>query len=58
MALILPKGVFVNSPDISGSIERINTEPLDLAEIAKFWKGSCMHSFLPEVEEESNACWW
>jgi hypothetical protein len=25
--------------EIDGSIERINQEPLDLADIAKFWKG-------------------
>jgi hypothetical protein len=40
MSLILPKGIVVNnSPYIEGSIERISTEPLDLADIAKFWKG-------------------
>jgi hypothetical protein len=39
MALILPKGIVVNSPQIGSTIERINTEPLDLADIAKFWKG-------------------
>jgi hypothetical protein len=43
MALILPRGVFLNSPDIAGSIERINAEPLDLEDIAKFWKGSLPH---------------
>ena len=32
MSWILPKGIVVNSPEIEGSIERINTEPLDLAE--------------------------
>lgn len=39
MSWILPKGIVRNSPGIEGSIERINTEPLDLADIAKFWKG-------------------
>jgi hypothetical protein len=39
MSWILPKGIVVNSPGIEGSIERINTEPLDLADIANFWKG-------------------
>jgi hypothetical protein len=41
MSLILPKGIVVNnSPEIEGSIERFDTEPLDLADIAKFWKGT------------------
>jgi len=40
MALILPKGIVVNASGLQGSIERIDTEPLDLAEIAKLWKGS------------------
>jgi hypothetical protein len=39
MSKILPKGFVVNSPEIEGSIERIDT-PLDLADIAKFWKGT------------------
>ena len=30
----------INSPQVEGSIERIDAEPLDLADIAKFWKGS------------------
>ena len=38
--MILPKGIVVNSPEIEGQIERINAEPLDLADIAKFWKGN------------------
>lgn len=44
MAFILPKGIVVNSPDIEGSIERINGQPLDLEDIAKFWKGSLPHA--------------
>jgi hypothetical protein len=40
MSLILPKGIVVNSPDAYGSIESINQEPLDLADIARFWKGT------------------
>ena len=40
MALILPKGIVINSPQIEGQIESIDAEPLDLADIAKFWKGN------------------
>ena len=40
MALILPKGFVVNSPDIEGQIEKINAAPLNIEEIAKFWKGN------------------
>jgi hypothetical protein len=43
MALILPKGLVINSPHIEGQIGSINAEPLDLADIAKFWKGSLAH---------------
>jgi hypothetical protein len=45
MSWILPKGIVVNSPQVQGSIERINTEPLDLADIAKFWKGTASAPF-------------
>lgn len=40
MALILPKGIVVNSPHISADIERIDREPLTSEEIGKLWKGS------------------
>lgn len=40
MALILPKGIVVNSPQIGSTIERIKNDPLDLADIARFWKGT------------------
>jgi hypothetical protein len=40
MSLILPKGIVKNSDSVEASIERINQEPLDLADIAKFWKGT------------------
>jgi hypothetical protein len=46
MSLILPKGIVINAPDITFSIERINTEPLDLADIAKFWKGTTEKSLV------------
>ncbi|KAI9743383.1 MAG: hypothetical protein M1818_003229 [Claussenomyces sp. TS43310] len=38
MALILPKGIVVNSPQISGDIQRIAKEPLKSEELAKLWK--------------------
>ena len=41
--MILPKGIVINSPQIEGQIESINAEPLDLADIAKFWKGKLAH---------------
>jgi hypothetical protein len=44
MAFILPKGIVVNSPDLNLSIERINAQPLDLEDIAKFWKGTLPHA--------------
>jgi hypothetical protein len=47
MAMILPKGIVVNTPEIEGNIERMATEPLDLADIAKFWKGRfCRYIFV------------
>lgn len=39
MALILPKGIVVNSESISGDIGRIDREPLADEEISKLWKG-------------------
>lgn len=48
MSWILPKGIVVNAPGLEGTIERINTEPLDLADIAKFWKGTVL-PFPPSV---------
>ena len=35
----MPKGIVVNTREISGDIERIDREPLALEEIAKLWKG-------------------
>jgi hypothetical protein len=40
MSLILPRGIIKNDSEFAGSIERINQESLDLADIAKFWKGT------------------
>jgi hypothetical protein len=39
MSSILPKGIVVNTREISGDIQKIDREPLALEEIAKFWKG-------------------
>jgi len=39
MSSILPKGIVVNTPEISGDIQKIDREPLAPEEIAKFWKG-------------------
>jgi hypothetical protein len=46
MSLILPKGIVVNSAGVNGDIERINQEPLDLADIAKLWKGTSTKSLV------------
>jgi hypothetical protein len=48
MALILPKGIVVNTPEIEGEIERINAEPLDVADIAKFWRGNWRMCYVVE----------
>jgi hypothetical protein len=39
MSSILPKGIVVNTAEISGDIEKIDREPLAVDEIAKLWKG-------------------
>jgi hypothetical protein len=39
MSSFLPKGIVVNTPEISGDIQKIDREPLAPEEIAKFWKG-------------------
>ena len=39
MSSILPKGIVVNTAEISGDIEKIDREPLAPEEIAKLWKG-------------------
>jgi hypothetical protein len=46
MELILPEGIFANSPGIAGAIERMNSEPLDLADIIKLWKGKPVMSHI------------
>jgi hypothetical protein len=44
MAMILPKGIVRNAPEVEGSIERIDAEPVDPADIAKLWKGILVKS--------------
>jgi hypothetical protein len=39
MSSILPKGIVVNTPEISSDIQKIDREPLAVEEIAKLWKG-------------------
>jgi len=47
MSSILPKGIVVNTPEISGDIQKIDREPLALEEIAKFWKGKRVNGLVP-----------
>lgn len=49
MAMILPKGIVVNSPQVSRSIEELEKNALSNADIARFWKGTTAMPF-PEVE--------
>lgn len=35
----LPKGIVVNTPEISGDVQRILEEPVAAETIAHFWKG-------------------
>ena len=60
----MPKGIVVNTPGISGDIQKIDREPLAIEEIAKFWKGkrtnalapiswSLIHASLYHYEEEA-----
>lgn len=42
LILLLPKGIVKNDEGIAGSIESINRDPLDSADIAKFWKGTSL----------------
>ncbi|KAM3083886.1 hypothetical protein ACMFMG_002006 [Clarireedia jacksonii] len=60
MSLILPKGIVVNSPQIGSTIERINTDPLDLADIAKFWKvyTTTKRRLLDPTAERLENYWW
>ncbi|KAH7310993.1 hypothetical protein BKA65DRAFT_413712 [Rhexocercosporidium sp. MPI-PUGE-AT-0058] len=60
MALILPKGIVVNSDQINKSIERIATEPLDQAQIAEFWKvyTTTKRRLLDPTAERLENYWW
>jgi hypothetical protein len=46
MDQLLPRGFVVNSPTVNQGIQSIASEPLDPADIAKFWKGTAVMSCL------------
>ncbi|KAH6667139.1 hypothetical protein B0J14DRAFT_676819 [Halenospora varia] len=60
MSLILPKGFVVNHPGIVGIIEKISAAPLDLAEIANFWKvyTTTKRRLLDPTAERLENYWW
>ncbi|RFU32407.1 hypothetical protein B7463_g3920, partial [Scytalidium lignicola] len=60
MSLILPKGIVVNSPGLNLSIEKINQEPLELTDIAKFWKvyTTTQRRLLDPTAERLENYWW
>ncbi|KAE9365366.1 hypothetical protein N431DRAFT_354125 [Stipitochalara longipes BDJ] len=60
MSLILPKGFVVNAAGLNGDIERINQEPLDVADIAKFWKvyTTTKRRLLDPTAERLENYWW
>ncbi|KAH8816884.1 hypothetical protein F5884DRAFT_238253 [Xylogone sp. PMI_703] len=61
MPLILPKGIVVNnSPQIETSIEQIDQEPLELKDIAKFWKvyTTTQRRLLDPTAERLENYWW
>ncbi|KAH7372215.1 hypothetical protein BKA64DRAFT_265004 [Cadophora sp. MPI-SDFR-AT-0126] len=60
MALILPKGIVVNSDRINESIEKIAAEPLDQAEIARLWKvyTTTKRRLLDPTAERLENYWW
>jgi len=43
MALILPKAIVINSPQIEGQIESIDAEPLDLGDICQILESNLAH---------------
>ncbi|KAF4632812.1 hypothetical protein G7Y89_g5310 [Cudoniella acicularis] len=60
MSLILPKGIVVNSSQVNADIGRIDTEPLDLADIARFWKvyTTTKRRLLDPTAERLENYWW
>ncbi|CZS91793.1 uncharacterized protein RAG0_02326 [Rhynchosporium agropyri] len=60
MALILPKGIVVNSDQVNESIERIASDPLDQAHIAEFWKvyTTTKRRLLDPTAERLENHWW
>ncbi|KAE8442605.1 hypothetical protein EG329_003028 [Mollisiaceae sp. DMI_Dod_QoI] len=60
MALILPRGIVVNSDTIESNIESIDAEPLDEADIAKVWKvyTTTQRRLLDPTAERLENLWW
>ncbi|KAG0645109.1 hypothetical protein D0Z07_9255 [Hyphodiscus hymeniophilus] len=60
MAFILPKGVFKNAANVEGSIESVATQPLDLDDIAKFWRvyTTTKRRLLDPTAERLENYWW
>lgn len=60
MTSILPKGIVVNTREISGDIERIDREPLAVEEIAKLWKvyTTTKRRLLDPTAERLENYWW
>jgi len=40
MAMILPKGIIVNSPQIEGQFEQLDAQPVGDADLARLWRGN------------------
>ncbi|TVY58689.1 hypothetical protein LSUE1_G008776 [Lachnellula suecica] len=60
MSLLLPKGIVKNSEVVEGSIERVDNEALDLADIAKMWKvyTTTKRRLLDPTAERLENYWW
>ncbi|KAH8647438.1 hypothetical protein BGZ60DRAFT_228931 [Tricladium varicosporioides] len=60
MAMILPKGIVVNSPQIAPSIERSDEAPLEPEQIARFWKvyTTTKRRLLDPTAERLENYWW
>lgn len=58
--MILPKGFVINSPEINGQIEQISANPLEIEEIAKFWKvyTTTKRRLLDPTAERLENYWW
>ncbi|OWP00483.1 hypothetical protein B2J93_339 [Marssonina coronariae] len=60
MALILPKGIVVNSDQINENINRIAAKPLDQEDIARVWKvyTTTKRRLLDPTAERLENYWW